>query len=112
MVVLVVTRPGEGAGDDEIPIGGVSYARTADDGARRRDRVHDRGGPPGLGLAGKLLQLAAGIARQQGIVRFEADVLAGNAPMLGVFRHSGLAPVEHVEDDVVHVVMDLAPPAA
>lgn len=113
-VVLVVAKPGDAPGDDEILIGGVSYyARTADDGARVAEIAFTiEEDYQGQGLAGKLLQLAAGIARSQGIARFEADVLAGNAAMLVVFRHSGLAPVERVEDDVVHVVMDLSAPAA
>ena len=47
------------------------------------------------------------IARERGIRRFEAEVLAGNAPMLRVFQHSGLPMSRQVEDGVVHVVMDL-----
>jgi RimJ/RimL family protein N-acetyltransferase len=47
------------------------------------------------------------IARRHGITRFEADVLAGNAPMLKVFERSGLPARRRSEGGVVHLVMDL-----
>ena len=53
----------------------------------------------------------AQIARGKGITGFEAEVLPVNAAMLGVFRHSGLPLTEQLQDDVVHVEMDLAAPA-
>jgi GNAT superfamily N-acetyltransferase len=112
-VVLVVAREGVGeSGEDEL-IGGVSfYARTAADGSRRAEIAFTiEEDYQGLGIAGKLLELAAGIARGQGIRAFEAEVLPVNAAMLGVFRHSGLPLVEKVQDDVIHVDMDLTRPA-
>ena len=42
-------------------------------------------------MAAKLLAVLAGIARVDGIARFEAEVLGRNASMLQVFAHSGLA---------------------
>ena len=48
-----------------------------------------------------------GIARQHGIGRFEAEVLAGNASMLKVFERSGLPLTKARDGGVIHVVMDL-----
>ena len=52
--------------------------------------------------------LLVGIARGQGIARFEAEVLAGNAAMLSVFESSGLPMTKTQEDGVVSVELDLA----
>lgn len=111
-VVLVVAREDAGAGGEDELIGGVSYyARTADDGSRRAEIAFTiEEDYQGQGIAGKLLELAAGLARGQGISAFEAEVLPVNAAMLGVFRHSGLPLVERQEDDVIHVDMALTPP--
>jgi RimJ/RimL family protein N-acetyltransferase len=110
-VVLVVAKD-DGAGD-EILLGGVSYyARTAADGAKVAEIAFTiEEDYQGQGLAGKLLELAADIARGQGVARFEAEVLPGNHAMLGVFRHSGLLRSEALQEDVVHVEMDLGTPA-
>jgi GNAT superfamily N-acetyltransferase len=111
-VVLVVEK-GDGAGG-EILIGGVSYyIRNADDGARVAEIAFTiEEDYQGLGLASKLLALATDTARAQGVARFEAEVLAVNASMLGVFRHSGLPLTEHSSEGEIHVVMDLAVPDA
>lgn len=98
-----------GSGDDEILIGGASYSvLRSTDGTRaaevaftiEEDYQHQ-------GLAGTLLGLLAGIAREHGITRFDADVLAGNASMLSVFQHSGLPMVTTRAHGVIHVCMDL-----
>lgn len=109
-VVLVVAKE-DGAGE-EILLGGVSYyARTAADGSRVAEVAFTiEEDVQGQGLAGKLLELAADIARSQGIVRFEAEVLPGNHAMLSVFRRSGLVTNEELQDDVIHVEMDLGAP--
>jgi len=105
-VALVATL---GEGEDEIIIGGGAYT------------VLDRPGEPataevsftieedyqGQGLSGLFMRLLIQIGRERGIRRFEAEVLAGNTPMLKVFRHSGLPMHTQVEDGVVHVVMEL-----
>ena len=64
------------------------------------------------GLASKLLAALATLARRHGIVRFEADVLAGNTAMLTVFQRSGL-PMRRGRtlDGAVHLSLDLAAPA-
>jgi RimJ/RimL family protein N-acetyltransferase len=60
------------------------------------------------GIARRLLRELTHIARASGIRQFEADVLAGNAPMLNVFRRSGLPMLATHEADVVHATLLLA----
>ena len=105
--VALVATLGEGA--DEIIIGGGAYT------------VLDRPGEPptaevsftieedyqGQGLSGLFMRLLTQVGRERGIRRFEAEVLAGNTPMLKVFQRSGLPMHTQVEDGVVHVVMEL-----
>jgi RimJ/RimL family protein N-acetyltransferase len=64
------------------------------------------------GLAGQLLAAICGLARQRGIVRLEADVLAENPAMLAVFRRSGLPTTTSRSDGVVHLVMELGAQAS
>ena len=98
-----------GTGADETVIGGASYvvlppvegARTAEVAFTIEEDYQ------GQGLAGKLMAMLAGIARRHGIDRLEADVLAGNAPMLAVFERSGLPLTKTREGGVTHVVMNL-----
>jgi GNAT superfamily N-acetyltransferase len=61
----------------------------------------------GRGIASRLLEHLARLAREKGIFRFEADVLAGNTPMLKVLRRSGLPMTESEQDGVVHVTLTL-----
>lgn len=61
----------------------------------------------GQGLAGKLLQHLATLARAQGIRRFVAETLLANQAMLAVFRRSGLPMQRRTVDGVVHVGLDL-----
>ncbi len=63
------------------------------------------------GLASKLMAALVELARRHGIVRFEADVLSGNAAMLAVFQRGGLPMRKRSEGGVVHLTMDLAPRA-
>ena len=64
----------------------------------------------GRGIAGRLLHHLTHIARENGIAKFEADVLADNAPMLAVFRDSGLPMTTSHADGITHVTMDLSKP--
>lgn len=59
----------------------------------------------GRGIAGRLLYHLTHIARENGVAKFKADVLADNAPMLAVFRDSGLAMTTTHADGVVHVTL-------
>lgn len=61
----------------------------------------------GRGIASRLLQHLIGIARERGVLQFEAEVLKENGPMLAVFRHSGLPMTAHSGDDTVLVTLFL-----
>jgi RimJ/RimL family protein N-acetyltransferase len=60
------------------------------------------------GIASRLLQHLAHIAREDAILQFEADVLAENRPMLNVLRHGGLPMTESERDDIVHATLYLS----
>jgi GNAT superfamily N-acetyltransferase len=62
----------------------------------------------GRGIAGRLLQHLAGIARSRGITAFEADVLASNPAMLAVFSRSGMPLASRREGSTVHVTLSLS----
>jgi RimJ/RimL family protein N-acetyltransferase len=101
-----------GSGAGETLIGGASYTvLRSTDGARAAEVAftieedYQR-----QGLASTLLGLLAGIAREHGITRLEAEVLEGNASMLSVFEHSGLPMVTTRAHGVIHVAMDLRNP--
>lgn len=106
---LVVTM---GTGVDEIVIGAASYVgRTDDDGTRVAEVAFTiEEDFQGQGLASRLLAALATLARRHGLVRFEAEVLSGNAPMLAVFQRSGLPMRQRSEGGVVHLDLDLALP--
>lgn len=59
------------------------------------------------GIASLLLKHLVRIARDKGVSRFEADVLAQNQAMLEVFRRSGLAMTQRRDGEVVHVTLAL-----
>ena len=61
----------------------------------------------GRGIASRLLQRLADIARANGILQFEADVLAENTPMLAVLRDSGLRMQTSHGQGVVHATLFL-----
>jgi len=61
----------------------------------------------GRGLAGLLLGHLIGIAKELGLTRFEADVLAENQPMLAVFRRTGLPMQQQQDGNVIHVTLSL-----
>jgi len=98
-----------GAGGDEIVIGGCSYvAQTGADGKRAAEVAFTvEEDYQGQGIAGMLLAALVEIARAQGIDRFEADVLASNAAMLGVFKRSGLPLTTKRDGSAIHLTMPL-----
>jgi RimJ/RimL family protein N-acetyltransferase len=98
-----------GSGADETLIGAGSYvALPPADGARTAEVAFTiEEDYQGQGLASRLFAALAAIAREHGFQRFEAEVLAGNAPMLAVFERCGLPLVRRKEGGVVHVAMDL-----
>jgi RimJ/RimL family protein N-acetyltransferase len=61
----------------------------------------------GHGIGAALLRHLATIARSTGLVELVAEVLAENAPMLNVFKKSGLDLSTKRESGVVHVTLRL-----
>jgi RimJ/RimL family protein N-acetyltransferase len=61
----------------------------------------------GQGIASSILRHLIHIAREKGVSRFEADVLAENIAMLAVFARSGLPMKKSLEEGVVHVTLSL-----
>lgn len=64
------------------------------------------------GLATLLLEHLASQGRRHGVRRLVADTLTTNSAMLGVFHDAGFASTRTLNEDVVHVVLDIAPSAA
>jgi RimJ/RimL family protein N-acetyltransferase len=63
----------------------------------------------GLGTA--LMRRLAAIGREAGLTEFVADVLTDNAPMMKVFKRSGLAMTTKLEGPVFCVSLRYAGPA-
>ena len=103
-VALVVTI---GTGAQESLIGGGRYVSANNDRGAAEVAFTVDGRYRGQGIASRLLQHLAAIARGRGITRFEAEVLAENRPMLTVFARSGLAMERRREGGVVHVELTL-----
>ena len=61
----------------------------------------------GQGLASILIKHLLRIGREQGISRFEADVLHANKKMLRVFERTGLPIVTKASSDSLHVTIFL-----
>ena len=98
-VVLVATIE---SGKQETIVGLGRYARSGPSAEIAFTVEEDY---QGRGIASRLLLELTHIARDNGILRFEADVLADNAPMLDVLHHSGLPMREAEADGVVHVTL-------
>ncbi|HSC96498.1 MAG TPA: GNAT family N-acetyltransferase, partial [Burkholderiales bacterium] len=99
--VLVATVE---SGDGEIIVGLGEYMRS---GAAADIAFAVEEDFQGRGIASRLLQQLAGIARANGILQFEADVLAENAPMLAVFHNSGLRMQTSAGQGVIHATLFL-----
>lgn len=101
-VALLVTV---GEGESEKAIGSGRFVSDGAGGAEVAFAVEED--YQGLGIAGMVLKELARIARAKGLQRLEAEVLPSNAPMLAVFRSSGLPMTSCSEHGVVHVAMVL-----
>jgi RimJ/RimL family protein N-acetyltransferase len=99
--VLVATV---GSGDREIIVGLGEYVRS---GAAADIAFAVEEDFQGRGIASRLLRQLTDIARANGILRFEADVLAENTPMLAVLRDSGLRMQTSHGQGVVHATLFL-----
>ena len=99
--VLVATV---GSGDREVIVGLGEYVRS---GAAAEIAFAVEEDFQSRGIASRLLRELVGIARANGIVRFEGDVLAENTPMLAVLRNSGLHMRTSHGQGVVHATLFL-----
>jgi len=106
VVALVVTKQGK---DGEILICGGRYAADDAGSAQAELAFMTDGSYRGLGIASLILRHLVRIARDTGVLRFEADVLAENQPMLAVFRRSGLPMSMKRDGSVLHVMLSLQP---
>jgi GNAT superfamily N-acetyltransferase len=59
----------------------------------------------GLGIAGKMLRHLAEIAKQKGIIQFQAEVLPENKGMLTVFNRSGFPVKQEFAEGLAHVTL-------
>ncbi len=64
------------------------------------------------GIGTRMLEQLAVIAAERGIHRFDAEVMAGNVPMLGVFEHAGFAVRRRGSAGEVTVSLDITPSRA
>jgi RimJ/RimL family protein N-acetyltransferase len=106
VVALVVTL---GQGDNETIIAGGRYAVLDPAAAQRNAEVafmveEDY---QGQGLASILLRHLVAIARQKGVSRFVAEVLAQNKAMVKVFERSQLPVQKKFETGTLHVTLSL-----
>jgi acyl-CoA synthetase (NDP forming)/GNAT superfamily N-acetyltransferase len=99
-VALVATL-----GDDLIAVG--RYERLADGTAEVAFIVRDD--QQGRGVGSILLEHLAAAARERGIHRFVAEVLAENGQMLRVFRDAGYKVSREFEGGVLHLEFDIDP---
>ena len=105
-IVLLATI---GEAQDEAVIGGASCF-VINPGAARRDAeiaftVEPHFQHRGVGTA--LMRHLTRIATTKGLHQFQAEVLCNNAPMLSVFRRSGLPMTTRQEGNVLHVTLPL-----
>jgi len=107
VVALVVTVKQQGV---ETLLGGGRYATEARQPPQSAELAFLTGAAyRGRGIARLLLRNLAQLAREAGLSRFEADVLAENQSMLNVFRRSRLPMRQQREGNVVHVTLSLKP---
>src|SRR5919199_582980 len=63
----------------------------------------------GRGLGTRMLEQLAEIAGGRGLTRFEAEVLADNRPMIGVFAGAGFDVRRETAHGEVHLALDIRP---
>ncbi len=64
------------------------------------------------GIGMRMLEQLAELAAERGIHRFDAEVMANNAPMLGVFEHAGFAVRRRGSSGELTVSLDITPTEA
>ena len=103
-LTLLVLRPVRGK--DHV-VAAASYFAVTNTTAEVAFAVDDHF--QGKGLATLLLARLAESARTAGFRTFEAETLADNQAMLGVFHHSGFATRSHTDHGCVELELSLAP---
>ena len=106
-VALVVTIPADGGG--EIIIGAGRYVMYHPPNAQRSAEIAFTVEEDfqGRGIASRILRHLIQIAREKGVSQFEAEVLAENRAMIGVFARSGLPMKQSLEEGALHVTLSL-----
>ena len=106
--MLVATIPADG---DEAIIGSARYVAypTADATLAAEVAFTVEEDYQGRGVAGSLLACLLDIARQNGVKRFDADVLPDNKAMRTVFARAGLPMRQRLDGGVVHLEIDVSP---
>ena len=107
VVALVITTQVD---DGKILIGGGRFVSDVPHAIQSAELAFlTEAGYRGRGIASLVLKHLVRLAKEAGVSRFEADVLAENQPMLTVFRRSGLPMQQWQEGNVVHVTLSLQP---
>jgi RimJ/RimL family protein N-acetyltransferase len=107
VVALVATTEQQGV---ETLLAGARYAVQPGEPPRSAELAFlTAGAYRGRGIAGLLLRSLEQLAREAGLSRFEADVLAENQSMLNVFRRTGLKMEQRREGNVAHVTLWFEP---
>jgi RimJ/RimL family protein N-acetyltransferase len=106
-VALVVTIPAVGGEETVIGAGRYIMYDSANDLRRAEIAFTVEEDYQGQGIASSILRHLIHIAREKGVSRFEADVLAENIAMLAVFVRSGLPMKKSLEEGAVHVTLSL-----
>lgn len=104
VVALLVTKQ---TGGREVLMGGGRYASSGPGSDQAEIAFMTAGDYRGLGIASLILTHLGRIAREAGVERFEAEVLAENQPMLAVFRRSGLPMQLRRDGSTLHVTLSL-----
>ena len=104
VVALVVTTQ---RADGEILIGGGRYATEGAGSGEAEIAFITHGNYRGLGIASLILKHLVHIAREAGVQRFDAEVLAENSPMLAVFSRSALSMQRRRDGSILHVTLSL-----
>jgi RimJ/RimL family protein N-acetyltransferase len=92
-------------GDRQVIVGGGRYIVLSPGRAEIAFAVDDP--HQNLGIATLLMRHLVAIARDAGIEELVAEVLPDNAPMLKVFKRSGLSMTTRHDGSVVHVTLAL-----
>jgi GNAT superfamily N-acetyltransferase len=105
VTALVVTIQANGV---ETLLGGGRYGVEAGERPQSAELAFMTAGAyRGRGIASLLLRHLGLLAREAGLSRLEADVLAENRSMLNVFRHSGLPMTQRRDGPALHLTLEL-----